>query len=159
MSMLACRMGGRRGQMAVELAVMMPVAIVVALVVFNLCRFIEACATFDRVSVDAVVFQGVSPPGEQSVLNSAVEVRSAIEAALAMSSCEVLVEVSGAEPVRMGTGLTFPVSPLLTTYTCTLLYKPWPSSFVLAGVPFGPPVRLTHKRTLVIDRFRPGVVV
>ena len=51
------------GQLAVELAVMVPVCIVVALIVFNLCRFIEACATFDRVAMDAVISQGVSPPG------------------------------------------------------------------------------------------------
>ncbi len=149
----------QRGQMTVELAVMVPVALVVALIVFNLCRFIEACATFDRVAVDAVVFQGVSPPGEQSALHSAGEVQQAIEKALAMSYCEVSVQVSGAEPHRTGNGLSFPVSPLLTTYTCTLRYKPWPGSFVMAGVVFKPPVRLTHTRKLIVDRYRPGVVV
>ena len=148
-----------RGQMAVELAVMIPVAIVVALVVFNLCRFVEACATFDRVAPDAVISQGVSPPGEQSSLSAAGAVRSCIEEALAMSCCEVSVEVSGATQQATGSGLRFPTSPLLTTFTCTLRYRSWPGSFVIAGVRFSPPVVLTHRRTLVVDRFRPGVVV
>ena len=148
-----------RGQMTVELAVMVPVAIVVALVVYNLCRFVEACATFDRVALDAVVSQGVSPAGEQSVNSSAGQVRTCIEQALDLRSCEVEVSVSGASALASGSGLTFPVSPLLATYTCTLRYRPWPSAFVLAGVRFTPPVTLTHVRSLVVDRYRPGVVV
>ena len=153
------RIGSHDGQMAIELAVMIPVCIVVALVSYNLCRFIEACATFDRIALDAIVSQGVSPPGEQSALASTGAVRACIEDALAMPSCEVEVGVSGAEPVALGRGLTFPVSPLLATYTCTLRYRPWPSSFVIAGVSMGAPLVLTHERTLTVDRFRPGVVV
>lgn len=148
-----------RGQIAVELAVMVPVAIVVGLVVLNLCRFAEACATFDRLAPDAVISHGVAPSGEQSSLASAGSVKACIEQGLASSRCEVSVSVSGAEPVRLGRGLTFPVSPLLTTYTCTLRYRPWPGSFVMAGVAFRPPVVLSHTKTLVVDRFRPGVVV
>ena len=147
------------GQMAVEMAVVVPVCVVVALIVFNLCRFVEACAAFDRAAPDAVISQGVSPPGEQSALASSGAVKSCIESALAMSGCEVSVTVSGADPRVLGEGLTFPVSPLLATYTCTLRYRPWPGSFVIAGVPFSPPVVLTHTRTLTVDRFRPGVVV
>ena len=90
------RKRAERGQMAVELAVVLPVCIVVALVVFNLCRFVEACATFDRVAPDAVIAQGVSPAGEQSSLSAAGQVRSSIQSALDMSSCEVTVQVSGA---------------------------------------------------------------
>ena len=149
-----------RGQMAVELAVMLPVGIVVALIVYNLCRFVEACATFDRVAPDAVVAHGVSPAGEQSALSSAGQVKAGIEQALDMRSCEVDVTVSGPPDAAAGIGgLTFPLSPLLTTYTCTLRYRPWPSGFVMAGVAFRPPVALVHVRTLVIDRYRPGVVV
>lgn len=150
---------GQSGQMSVELAVMVPVTIVVSLIAFNLCRFMEACAVFDRVAPDAVISQGVSPTGEQSSLSSASQVASCIERALASSHCSVSVDVRGADPVRLGGGLTFPLSPLLTTYVCTLHYHPWPGSFVIAGVPFSPPIALTHVRTLVVDRYRPGVVV
>lgn len=149
----------QRGQMAVELAVLVPVIVVTALIVLNLCRFVEVCAAFDRIAPDAVISHGVSPAGEQSALSSAGSVKACIEKALASSRCEVSVSVSGAEPVAVGRGLTFPVSPLLTTYTCTLSYHPWPGSFVIAGVSFSPPVTLRHVRTLVVDRYRPGVVV
>ena len=145
--------------MAVELAVIMPVVIVVALIVYNLCRFVEACAAFDRIAPDAVIAHGVSPAGEQSALSSAGQVEAQIRAALAMRNCEVSVGVRGAEPVSVGPGISFPVSPLLTTYTCTLRYRPWPGSFVIAGVRFGPPFALVHVRSLVVDRYRPGVVV
>ncbi len=154
-----CRSRAERGQMAVELAVVLPVCIVVALVAFNLCRFIEACATFDRVAPDAVIAQGVSPAGEQSALSAAGQVRSSIQSALDMSSCEVSVQVSGASQGAARSAVGFSVSPLLTTFTCTLRYRPWPGSFVMAGVVFTPPIALTHTRTLVVDRFRPGVVV
>ena len=76
-----------------------------------------------------------------------------------MPNCEVSVGASGASAHSSGRGLRFPVSPLLTTYTCTLRYRPWPHSFVIAGVAFSPPVALTHERTLTVDRFKPGVVV
>lgn len=148
-----------RGQAAVELAVVLPMTIVVALVIFNLCRFVEACATFDRVAPDAVISQGVSPAGEQSSLSSAGQVKSCIERALSMRSCEVDVTVAGELETHPAQGVGFSMSPLLTTYTCTLRYHPWPGSFVLAGVPFRPPVSLVHVRTLVVDRYRPGVVV
>ena len=156
----AWRSRAERGQMAVELAVVLPVCIVVGLVAYNLCRFVEACATFDRVAPDAVIALGVSPAGEQSALSAAGQVRSSIQSALDMSSCEVSVQVSGAQQDgAAGHGLGFSVSPLLTTFTCTLRYRPWPGSFVMAGVVFTPPIALTHTRTLVVDRFRPGVVV
>lgn len=160
-------MGGKRmrekacqGQMAVELAAIVPVGIVCALIVFNLCRYVEACALFDRVALDAVISQGVSPPGEQSVGSATAAVEACIRESLDATTCEVSVRASGgAQPAAAPGMLTFPASPLLVTYVCTLRYRPWPGSFVIAGVPFRPPVSLTHERRLVVDRFRPGVVV
>ena len=60
--------------MTVELAVVTPVVIVVALVVLNLMWFIEACAAFDQAALDAVVSHGVAPAGEQSQLAAVDEV-------------------------------------------------------------------------------------
>lgn len=148
------------GQMTVELAVLVPVVIVVALTVFNLMRFVSACSAFDRIAADAVVSQGVSPKGEAKAA-AVNEVEQTIKAALDMHSCSVEVH---AEPVyggdsKIGAGIGFPVSPLLTRFVCTLRYKPWPSSFVIAGVVYRAPISLEHTRTLVIDRYRGGVVM
>lgn len=148
------------GQMVVELAVLVPVIIVVALTLLNLLRFVEACAVFDRVALDAVVSQGVAPAGEQSELVAVGAVQSCIVDALASDRCTVEVSVADISSLpRARRGLAFPVSPLLTDFTCTLSYRPWPGSFVIAGVTYESPVVLTHTRSIVIDRFRPGVVV
>ena len=48
----ARRLGSQSGQMTVELAVLVPVVIMVALVVVNLMEFVDACAAFDRLSLD-----------------------------------------------------------------------------------------------------------
>lgn len=145
--------------MTVELAVLVPVTIVVALTVYNLARFVEACAAFDRIAADAVISQGVSPAGDAGA-PAVGEVEDAIEDALAMRACtvEVRAQKVGSSAPR-GKGLEFPVSPLLTRFTCILRYRPWPSSFVIAGSVYRAPVALTHERTIVVDRYRGGVVV
>ncbi len=148
------------GQMIVELAALVPVVVVVSLTIFNLMRFIEVCAVFDRVALDAVVSQGVAPSGEQTEIVAVGAVRSCIEDALSSSRCSVSVSVRDVSTCGRPTrGLTFPVSPLLTDFVCTLTYRPWPSAFVIAGVVYDSPLALTHTRSIVIDRFRPGVVV
>ncbi len=151
---------GESGQMVVELAVLVPVVIVIALTVLNLMQFVCLCATFDRVALDAIVSQGVAPAGMQVEGVATEEVASCIREALASPRCEVSVQASSARQGGAGgEGLTFPVSPLLTRFTCTLRYVPWPSSFVLVGVAYQSPVALVHERELVVDRFRAGVVL
>ena len=139
---------------------MMPLMIVVALTVINLARFATACATFDRVALDASVGLGVSPPGEQSSSGAVEKVRTCIEEALDSECCEVEVTTSDSDESSAGEGrVTFAMSPLLTTYRCTLRFRPWPRAFSIAGVSFGAPVCLTHERSITVDRFRPGVAV
>ena len=144
--------------MTVELAVNTPVVIVVALVVLNLMGFVEACAAFDQVALDAVVAHGVAPSGEQSEGRAASEVRSAIEELLGREGrCEVEVR---AEAVGMGaTSSGLVMSPLLTRYVCTLTYRPWPRLLRMPGVTYEAPLALRHECELVVDRFRPGVVM
>ena len=119
----------------------------------------EACVAFDRIAYDAVVTQGVSPAGEQTVESAEGAVESCIADALGREgTCEV--EVSARDVGRVGGGeATFSVAPTLTTYECTLTFRPWGSGFSVAGTSFSPPVELTHVRELTVDRFRPGVVV
>ena len=149
---------GTSGQMAVELAVLMPVISVVALVVYNLARFVSLCATFDRVSMDAVLCGGVAPSGAQTVVSGVEEVKQSLVQAMGNAdSCEVEVR---AEKVRSdGGSAVMSLAPALTSYTCTLKVRPWPSAFVLAGTRYDAPLVLRHERTLVIDRYKPGVVV
>jgi hypothetical protein len=144
------------GQMAAELAVLVPVALVVALVVLNLMRFVGACAVFDRASLDAIVSHGVAPAGEQTSLAAVDEVEGCIGEALDDESCEVEVSAENLSGDEAG---VFSLASHLTRYTCTLVYRPWPTSLRLPGITYQAPLSLRHERTLVVDRYRPGVVL
>lgn len=149
---------GRRGQMTVELAVVVPVVIVVALIVLNLMWFVDACAAFDQAALDAVVAHGVSPAGEQTGSAAVAQVKAALEQAMGREgTCEV--EVSARAVSGGGEAASLAVSPLLTRYTCTLVYRPWPRLLRMPGVTYEAPLALRHERELVVDRYRPGVVV
>lgn len=144
--------------MVVELAVMAPVVIVVALVAYNLMRYVEACAAFDQAALDAVVSQGVSPAGEQTRMAAVEQVRAVLEDALGREGgCEV--EVRAEQVGASGTSTSFLISPLLTRYVCVLTYRPWPRFVRLPGITLEVPVALRHERELVVDRYRPGVVM
>lgn len=144
--------------MTVELAVLVPPIIAVALIVFNLMGFLDACAAFDRLSLDAVIAHGVAPSGAQTEGNGGEEVRAAIERGLGREGkCGVTVSVE--EAGGGGESASFVISPLLRRYVCTLEYYPWPSSLRMPGVTYAAPFALKHERSLVVDRYRPGVVV
>ena len=152
------REGMQSGQMTVELAVLAPVVIVVALIVANLMEFVDACAAFARLSLDEVIAEGVSPAGEQNVTASVAAVEDALRAALGREgSCDVEVR---AERVSAGEGVgLLSVAPLRTRYTCALVVRPWPRERRLPGITYSAPLGLRHERTLVSDSYRPGVVV
>lgn len=144
------------GQMAVELALLMPVIVVVALVIVNVLRFSELCARFDRVAPDAVVMHGVSASGVSGELSGVSEVREAIESAMGDMTCEVDVRVQGVSDEE-GRAL-IDMAAGTVCYTCTLGFRPWPSSASMAGVGFELPVLVEHERSVVVDRYRPAVV-
>lgn len=143
--------------MTVELAVLTPVVIVVGLVVLNLMWFVDACAAFDQAALDAVVAHGVAPSGEQSQQRAVEEVREALSQALDREGCEVEVRAEAVTGDVLDAPLV--ISPLLTRYVCTLSYRPWPRLVRLPGITYEAPLSLTHSRELVVDRFRPGVVM
>ena len=157
--MMRWRHRDERAQATVEAALTLPALIVLAFVVANLAAFVEASFAFEQIARDAVVAHGVSPAGEQTEASGATQVREAIEGSLgreATCSVEVRTEDIG----RFGGGATtFAIAPHLTRYVCTLHFRPWPSSFVIAGVGFEPPALLSHECSLVVDRYRPGVVI
>ena len=94
--------GARSGQMVVELAVLVPVVLVVALVGVNLMEFMALCARFDRACLAAVVSHGVSPAGEQSQVGAVDEVREALSLAMDGSPCVVRGLVLGCHGLCSG---------------------------------------------------------
>lgn len=154
------RSGSTSGQMTVELAVVTPIVIVVALIVLNLMGYVEACAAFDQAALDAVVAHGVAPAGKQTSVAATEEVRAAIASALGREDrCEVSVQAEAVSGSWAGSGTNFLISPLLTRYVCTMTYRPWPRLVRMPGITYSAPVALTHERELVVDRYRPGVVM
>ena len=148
---------GAEGQMSVEVAVIMPVVIVVAIVLANIMEFLGLCASFDRACLDAVIAHGVSPAGTQSLVGAVDSVESSIEDALG-SSDAVEVEVSAA-PLGASQNLLVSLNPQLVRFTCTMYFRPWPRSLGFAGAVMEAPFEIAHTRSLVVDRYRPGVVM
>ena len=144
-----------RAQATVEMVVVAPVLIVLALIVCNVMMFASATARFDRVAPDVVIAHAVSPAGSGG-LGVAGLVAEQLERA--MEGYEVEVEVTcDADDASGGSMLTLVGAP--RTYRCTMRYAPWPSGLSIAGVNLGAPAHLEHVRSVVVDPWRPGVVL
>ena len=142
-------------QATVEMAVVAPVLIVLALIVFNLMQFACAVARFDRAAPDIVIAYGVAPEGT-SGLSATSSVQSELQQA--MDGYDVQVEVSNdADEVEGAEMLSLVAAP--QTYRCRMTFTPWPSGLSIAGVNMGAPLELKHERSVVIDPWRPGVVM
>ena len=148
-----------RAQATVEMAMITPVLLVLALIVYNVMIFAGAVARFDRVVPDIVLAHAVSPGGEgdDSVVDASATVQAQIQDA--MEGYELQVEVSSEQGTATSDSGLLSLSGTFRTYTCTMHYEPWPSSLSIAGVSLGAPAVLTHERAVTVDPWRPGVVM
>lgn len=146
-------------QAVVEAAIVVPVLLVLALAVYNLMVFTAATARFDRVAPDAVVAHGVSPitGGDVRAFDQALDT-VAQEIKAGMGAYAVTVEVTG-EAGTPGHDALLSFGAPLRTYTCVLRYRPWPSGLSIAGVDLGAPLELSHRRSITVDPWHPGVIV
>ena len=147
-----------RAQATVELAVVAPVMVVLALIVYNLMLFTAATASFDRVAPDIVLIHAASPAGTRedgTKPDTCAVVRLQLEAA--MEGYDVEIDVTREGGTSVGGMLSFAGEP--ETYRCTMGYRPWPSGLSIAGVSMGAPALLKHQRDCVIDPWRSGVVL
>lgn len=153
-------LGEERAQATVEMAVVTPVLIVLALIAYNLMLFLSATARFDRVVPDIVIAQGVSPQTAGVDPGSVLDASGVIQAQLAsaMEGYEVEIEVSSSSSENASSSMLSLVGSL-RTYRCTMRMRPWPSGLSIAGVELGAPAVLEHERAVTIDPWRPGVVV
>lgn len=153
------RLREERAQATVEMAMVTPVLLVLALIVYNIMIFAGAVARFDRVVPDIVLAHAVAPQGEGdgSSIDASATVRAQIQNA--MEGYDLQVEVSSEQGTTTSDGGLLSLSGTFTTYTCIMRYEPWPSSLSIAGVSLGAPARLSHERTVTVDPWRPGVVM
>lgn len=146
-------------QATVEMAVVTPVLLVLALIAYNVMIFAGAVARFDRVVPDIVLAHAAAPGGEgdESSIDASATVQAQIQDA--MEGYDLQVEVSSEQGTASSDGGLLSLSGTFRTYTCTMHYEPWPSSLSIAGVSLGAPAMLTHERAVTVDPWRPGVVM
>ena len=148
-----------RAQATVEMAVVTPVLLVLALIVYNVMVFADAVARFDRVVPDIVLAHAVAPSGEGD--DSSIDASATVQAQIqhAMEGYDLQIEVSSEQGATTSDGGLLSLSGTFRTYTCTMRYEPWPSSLSVAGVSLGAPAKLSHERAVTVDPWRPGVVM
>lgn len=135
------------GQTTVELVVVLPVAIMMALVVVNALTFFGTCASFDRVTRQAICTYGAAPDADRGIDGVMAQVQQEIEAAVGSPNVSVAVQAQGQ---ALG----------LMRFTARLDYRPTLFGVQLRDRVFGlvlPP--LTHEIELVVDMYRPGVLL
>ena len=141
------RLREEHAQATVEMAVVTPVLLVLALIVYNVMIFASAVARFDRVVPDIVLAHAdASATVQTQILN-------------AMEGYDLQIEVSSEQGAEASDGGLLSLSGTFRTYTCTMHYEPWPTSLSIAGVPLGAPTTLSHERAVTVDPWRPGVVM
>lgn len=136
-----------RGQMTVELCVVLPVALAIAVIVINAMTFFSYCSEFDRVARNAVRVVAASPAANQSrdmaAAAIATEIRSSIDASNTECDVSVSVDAFGNESYKM-----------------TISY--WPTLFGLGlrssvfGVALPP---LVHASQMTVDPYSPGEIL
>ena len=134
------------GQMTVELAVVFPVVLIIAVITVNALLFFSDCAAFDRVARDAVRVYATSPAYGQGQDQCAAQVKSAIEAAFSQSYTETTVSAQA-------------VSGGCVKYTSTLAFSPNLFGRGLAPEVFGVQLpKIEHSVSYVVDTYKPGVI-
>ena len=153
------RLREERAQATVEMAVVTPVLLVLALIVYNVMIFASAVARFDRVVPDIVLAHAVASEveGDESSADASATVQTQI--LNAMEGYDLQIEVSSEQGAEASDGGLLSLSGTFRTYTCTMHYEPWPTSLSIAGVPLGAPTTLSHERAVTVDPWRPGVVM
>ena len=135
-----------RGQSTVELVVVLPVAILVAVIVVNALTFFGLCASFDQVVRQSVCTYGAAPDAGRGTAGVCAQVKQAAEEALGKEASVEVVRAEGSFPG-------------LTRYRARLSYRPSLFGLSLRSSLFGralPP--LVHEVDMVVDGYRPGIL-
>lgn len=135
------------GQMTVELVVILPVLIIVAVIAMNALEFFSFCASFDRTAHNAVRVQAISPAYGQDASQSCALVEQSLQSRYSEDG-HIDIEVAS-NPIEGG----------LQEFTATARFHPTLFGLALRGEVFGvslPP--LTHEARAVVDCYKPGVI-
>ena len=146
------RFSGKRGQMAVELAVVMPVVLAVLVIAVDCMVFVNECARFDHLAAQAVLAQGCSS-GEGKYEDSAraADVETQLKEGFSShgSHVEVAVESAGGLPIWQK-----------KIFACSLHMAPWPlasGGTTLFGIKV--PSLFSHTLRIAVDPYTPGKLI
>ena len=139
------RRRGEAGQASVELAVVMPVAIIVAVIAVNALVFFGTCASFDRMARQTICALAASPDSGADAAAVASAVEDELQSSIGEAG-EVTVSVEG-EAVGV------------LRYTARLEYAPTLFGLGMRSQVLGvalPP--LVHEVELAVDAYKPGIL-
>lgn len=141
------RQRDERGQMTVELCIVFPVAIVIAVIAVNALLFFGQCSSFDRAARNAVRVIAASPPMKEAPADLAARIEAMVEAELRLDAgtveCVALAADDGVDRFR----ITHSFAP--TLFGMGLRTQIW-------GVPVP---KLSHATELALDRYAPDAQV
>jgi hypothetical protein len=150
----------KSGTASLELAVLIPIILSVAVISINLLVFMGDCAKFDRISAEAVRVYGISPGyGEYGSDSCSKKIRLAIKEAFGgvdRIQIEVKNSDSKGEFSNGGNVGTFSFNPLHREYSCKMISKPWLLPDGLFGIRFSGPV---HEKSFVVSPFKAGGLI
>ena len=136
-----------RGQMTVELAVVFPVLLAVAVIAVNALLFFSECAAFDRVAREAVRVHAASPACGQGLEQSCALVSQTVEQAFDRPYVGTRVAVEGTAGGH-------------ARFTATIEFSPTLFGLGLKSSVFGVALpHLEHAVSLTVDPYKPGVLL
>lgn len=138
-----------RGQMTIELAVMIPVLVAIAVIAVNAMLFFSECAAFDRLARNAVRVAAASPAYGEGSEQSCAAALAAVEEGMGIASKDYLeadVAVAGESSGQR-------------RFRATLRFTPTLFGLGLKSSVFGVSLpQLEHSTELVVDVYKPGVL-
>ena len=142
-------------QATVEAALVLPIMIVLAFIIYNLMIFGSLCSRFDVVAKNCVIACAASP--NNSGDNTAIiqEINQDIRDAMGDGEYQIEVE---ADLEESHSDNIFELLRKPDTYHVTLIYTPWPSRLQFAGIDGRVPIYLKHEVDVVVDSWKPGVI-
>lgn len=136
------------GQMTVELAVVFPVLIIVAVIVVNALQFFGICAAFDRASHQTIRVYAASPAYGWDPATCCARIEQSLEAAFAENEGTTIA----VEMQALGVGLQ--------EFTSRIEYLPSIFGMSVQGDVFGIALpRLVHTSRFVVESYRPGIII
>ena len=136
-----------RGQMTVELAVVFPALLAVAVIAVNALLFFSECAAFDRVAREAVRVHAASPAYGQGLEQSCAQGAQTVEQAFDRPCLGTRVAVEGTADGH-------------ARFTATIEFSPTLFGLGLKSSVFGVALpRLEHAVSLTVDPYKPGMLL